>query len=129
VRDEVFENFIQAHTKARQKMSIRKGNEYANSESDRLANFKRVGANLGQPPETILMVYATKHFDAISHYVKMGCPKVDDRITEPVVGRIYDLQNYLDLLLALLEERHNGDEFERNSTRTDTLSKEGTSFS
>lgn len=106
--DKGFEKLTKDHTAARQSMSIRKGNEYANDNDDRLMNFKRVGKNLGQEPETILMVYATKHFDAISHYVKVGCPKDDDRITEPVVGRIYDLQNYMDLLLALLEERHNG---------------------
>ena len=86
-------------------MSQKKGDEYANDD-DRLMNFKRNAASLGVLPELILMVYAEKHFGSIQHYVKKGCLFEDPEMTEPIVGRIYDLQNYMDLLLALLEERH-----------------------
>jgi hypothetical protein len=94
----------QIHTLRRFELCDNKSLDYASGQ-DRLANFKRIGARLRQTPETILMVYATKHYDAICAYIEGGCE--DDR-SEPIVGRIYDLQNYMDLLLALGRERREG---------------------
>ena len=82
----------------------RKGQEYANSD-DRLANFKRNGAALGLPPETVLMVYAGKHWDAVCRYVRCLRSGQEIRTAEPIDGRVDDLINYLLLLKALLFER------------------------
>ena len=84
-------------------MCDKKSEDYA-SDEDRLLNFKRTGAGLSLPPEKVLMIFATKHFDAINSFVRTGAK---DNRSEPIVGRIYDLQNYLDLLLGLIEERGN----------------------
>ena len=105
MKNEVYNALIEGHTNQRREMSRKKGDEYAH-EDDRLDNFKRNARALGISPELVLMVYAEKHFGSIQSYVKKGCPYEDPEMTEPIVGRIYDLQNYMDLLLALLEERH-----------------------
>jgi hypothetical protein len=98
-----FKQMRHRHTWTRFKVCDKKSEDYA-AESDRLMNFKRTGAGLSLPPETVLMIFATKHFDAINSFVRAGGK--DDR-SEPIIGRIYDLQNYLDLLLGLIEERGN----------------------
>ena len=89
-----------AHTLKRISMSEIKGKEYANGD-DRLANFKRQADSLGVSAEVVLQVYMNKHIDAINNYVKRGC---EDTGSESIVGRIYDVQNYCDLLLGLIEE-------------------------
>lgn len=94
------DELITEHTANRLAMCQKKAQEYANSD-DRLANFKRNAVILGTTPETILMVYMMKHIDAIGHYVKTG-----GRVgSEPIEGRIADAQNYLDLLVCLVNER------------------------
>lgn len=103
--NEVYVNLVEHHTSQRREMSQVKGDEYAN-DNDRLMNFKRNAKALGVTPEMILMVYAEKHFSAIQNYVKRGCPYNDPKTSEPILGRIYDLQNYMDLLIALLVEKH-----------------------
>lgn len=76
-----------------------KGVEYADK-SDRLANFKRIAHSLGVDPKVVLWVYATKHFDSISHYIREG-----KTLSESIDGRILDLRVYLSLLLALINEQ------------------------
>lgn len=98
-----FKQMRHRHTWTRFKMCDKKSEDYA-AESDRLINFKRTSAGLAIPAEMVLMIFATKHFDAINSFVRAGGK--DDR-SEPIIGRIYDLQNYLDLLLGLIEERGN----------------------
>ena len=95
-----FKQMRHRHTWTRFKMCDKKSEDYA-SDADRLANFKRTGAALGLAPEVVLMIFATKHFDAVNAFVRGGA---EDNRSEPIVGRIYDLQNYLDLLLGLVEE-------------------------
>ena len=72
-----------------------KGREYANSD-DQLANFKRLGEQLGLSPEKVIMVYMTKHLDSIHSYVRN--PEQD--LSEPIDGRIDDAILYLILLKA-----------------------------
>ena len=66
-----------------------KGHDYS-GEVDRVANFKRVGGNLGITPATALAVYMHKHWDSIMTFVREG--KVQ---SEPIVGRLDDMHNYL----------------------------------
>lgn len=82
-----------------------KGQEYARSCDDQLANFKRQGAELGTTPEQILMVYLNKHIDSIKSYVKkLGSDEVIN-LSEPIEGRIDDAILYLLLLKGLTLDR------------------------
>lgn len=78
-----------------------KGAEYAHS-SDQLANFKRLSSRLSLTPEQILIVYLTKHLDAIENYVRN--PWQD--LSEPIEGRIDDAILYLCLLKALIRDSY-----------------------
>ena len=77
-----------------------KGGEYA-GDTDALANFRRNAVNLGLNPETIWAVYAGKHWDAISQFVKDLEHGVDRQRAEPITGRIDDLIVYCILLKCL----------------------------
>ena len=75
-------------------LTITKGIEYANDQ-DQLANFMRLGQRLGLRPEAVILVYLTKHLDAIDSYVRTGTVH-----SEPISGRIDDAILYLILLKA-----------------------------
>ena len=79
-----------------------KGIEYANSDDDANANFKEIGAKLGIDPKTVLWIYATKHFQAITSFVKKG----QVFSNEPIDGRVHDLALYCLLLLSLIKEEN-----------------------
>lgn len=76
-----------------------KGKEYSGV-GDRLGNFKRLATALGLSPEKICLVYMVKHIEAIHSFVRDG--KV---YSEPIRGRLMDARNYIDLLLALIEDK------------------------
>ncbi len=84
----------------RYELADAKSKEYAD-DFDRLSNFKRLGSMSGATPEQTLLIYMVKHIDSISTFIKKGCV---DEGTESIIGRIYDSQNYLDLLIGLLKE-------------------------
>lgn len=85
-------------------LSRTKGGEYAGDE-DRLANFRRNGENLGLRMEQVWAVYAGKHWDAISQFVKDLGTGYERERGEPIEGRVDDLIVYLILFRAMLEER------------------------
>ena len=88
-----------------EQLSKQKGGEYA-GDHDRLANFRRNGAAIDLPMETIWRVYAGKHWDAISQYIRdLQHGKTRTRM-EPVSGRADDLIVYLILFKAMLIERN-----------------------
>jgi len=72
-------------------------------EFDRCSNFKRVAEELGLHPIEVLWVYALKHKDSISTFIK------EKKVTsnEDIIGRIHDERNYLALLAALITECRN----------------------
>jgi hypothetical protein len=81
-----------------------KAAEYS-KDSDVLSNFRRNGADMGLPMEVIWRVYAGKHWDALSQYVRdigNGTRRV---LSEPIESRIDDLIVYLCLFKAMLRER------------------------
>src|SRR6478735_6526685 len=88
-------------------LGIKKGGEYAGDE-DRLANFRRNGENLGLPMATVWGVYAAKHWDAISQWIKDDRDGKERERMEPIEGRVDDLLVYLLLLKAILAERAPG---------------------
>ena len=76
-----------------------KGQAYSGLE-DKLGNFKRVAKNLAMTPEQVWYVYFSKHLDALSAYLRG-----EYKDSEPIVGRIKDLINYLFLYYGLLIEK------------------------
>jgi len=76
-----------------------KGESYSGIE-DKLGNFKRVAKNLAMRPEQVWFVYFSKHFDALSSYMR---GEYSD--SEPIKGRIMDMINYLFLLHGLIQEK------------------------
>ena len=72
----------------------------AGSSEDVNANFKRVGELVGLSPKIILWVYLEKQLDAIRTYLKTG--RVE---SEPIISRLDDARNYLDILETLLQDK------------------------
>ena len=83
-----------------------KGGEYS-GDVDRLLNFRRNGVNLELPMEVVWAVYAGKHWDAISQYIKDLHQNKKRTRSEPITGRADDLIVYLLLFKAMVEERTN----------------------
>jgi hypothetical protein len=81
-------------------LTASKGVEYSNSD-DQLANFKRLGLELGLSPEAVNLVYLTKHLDSIKNFVRKGGIQPS---SEPIQGRIDDAILYLILLKSLIIE-------------------------
>lgn len=78
-----------------------KGGEYA-TDLDRLHNFRHNAEDCGTNMELIWRVYAGKHWDAISSYIRdLLLGKTRER-SEPIEGRIDDLIVYLILLKAII---------------------------
>ena len=78
-----------------------KGKEYANDETDRLANFKDIAKEIGISPLQVLLVYSKKHSRAIDNYCKSGGVSHSN---ESIESRILDRIVYDFLLLGLVED-------------------------
>lgn len=81
-----------------------KGGEYA-GDDDALANFRRNAEAVGLNMETVWRIYAAKHWDAVSQYVKDLNSGVERPRLESIEGRIDDLIVYLCLFKAIIRER------------------------
>lgn len=79
-----------------------KGRDYTRDSDDALANFKRCGERIGVTPQKALLIYMSKHSDAIETYIKTG----GQSESEPIKTRIIDNINYLLLLWGLIEEEN-----------------------
>jgi len=82
----------------------KKGGEYA-GDHDRLANFRRNGADLELPMEVIWRIYASKHWDAIGQYIRDLAAGTTRPRMESLAGRADDLIVYLILFKAMLIEK------------------------
>jgi hypothetical protein len=87
-----------------------KGREYSGAidgKDDRLANFKRLAVKLGVTPETVCLIYGTKHLDSIDTFVKtiQRTGEIPAQLSEPIEGRFHDAVLYMILLSALVAER------------------------
>lgn len=102
---EKYQELVESTILTINQLSKLKGGEYA-GDSDRLANFRRNGQNLGLPMEVVWAVYAAKHWDAILQYINdLNTGKERERL-EPVSGRLDDLIVYCILFKAMLQERN-----------------------
>lgn len=89
-----------------EKMRDTKGKEYANSD-DRLANFKRVAAEIGISPLQVGWTYFKKHYDSICSYLKNG----QEFSEEGIRGRFIDAINYLTLIYGLIVDENEPDDY------------------
>jgi hypothetical protein len=104
------EEFVKARVKwtdDRFNMCDAKSLTYTKGSKDRLNNFKELGRMLGQRPEQVLMTYYGKHDLALYAYVETG-----EEPSDGIFSTIADLQNYLDLLTALIMERRQDEDRE-----------------
>lgn len=92
---------------ARQLLVV-KGGEYAGSD-DRLANFKRGAGLTGATPLQVALIYLSKHYDAVSTFVKDDAAGTSRPRSESVEGRLDDLLNYCILLKGLIREQAESD--------------------
>ena len=74
--------------------------EYARTQNDVFANFKRVAADLETTPEKVLLTYFLKHKDGIASWANGHTSQRED-----VRGRIKDAIVYLILLWGMVEEK------------------------
>ena len=97
-----FLEFYEKLVEEEKKIFTLKGKEYS-GEINRFSNFERIAEELGLHPIEVLWVYATKHKDSISTFIKEK--KVHSN--EDIIGRIHDLRNYLALLAGLIVKCRN----------------------
>ena len=107
MKQETFLSILDETLKSLRSLSLSKGREYANSDEDSLSNFKRLGKQLGLPPEAVNLVFLTKHIDSISSYIRGLQGQGNYTSSEPIEGRIDDAILYLILLKSLVFEREN----------------------
>ena len=74
-------------------------NEYARTETDVLANFKRIGDWKCETQESVLMTYLLKHIDGMLSYVSGFTSQRED-----IRGRITDVMVYCMLFWAMVVE-------------------------
>lgn len=87
------------------KLCETKGAEYAASNKDQLANFRRRSGRFELPVEASWAIYAGKHWDAIETYVTDLIHGRERKRSEPIDGRVDDLIVYLIVFKAMLAER------------------------
>ena len=107
---EKLKELVDAATKRRSILEAEKGQEYTQGNKDRLANFKRMGADIlpvladtALPEQAALvswMVSFNKHYDGLKSFIKSG----KEFSAEGIEGRIDDMQVYLDLCRGLVDE-------------------------
>ena len=126
------ERFFEIHNalnKLRDKILGIKGSEYPIGNGDRLSNFKIVGellsplegygsalvddewvgtkVRLDLEPDVVAAVYMLKHVLSLCTFIREQ--RKDKEGHEPIAGRIADIQNYGDLLLAIITEQGRAD--------------------
>jgi len=94
-----FDNIVVAARGRQDKILKVKGDDYTRHDPDRLANFKRLAKDLDLPTTKVWAVYAGKHWDAIMAFLKTGVAE-----SEPIIGRLDDLHNYLYLIEGILQD-------------------------
>ena len=83
-----------------EKIRTTKGIEYSNSTEDANKNFYS-DSDIGISPIKSVAVFMNKHYRSIRSWIKTGQVHSDEQIE----GRIYDLINYLLILLSLIEDK------------------------
>ena len=83
------------------RLLLKKENEYAMIDTDRLCQFKKVGAITNESPEEVCIGFMSKHFSSICDMSF----EPDHFTLKQWREKITDLRNYTHLLDAIVEER------------------------
>lgn len=96
-------------------LNDRKALDYA-GEGDIFSDFREDAEHIGTTPEKVLFTHWSKHWRAITAYVREG-----DTKSEPVESRVHDMINYGFLMLGLIAERRarEAEAFRRNEHRSE----------
>ena len=91
-----------------------KGPAYAQEaiSNDRLGNFKRAAKKYNISPLVVVGIFLDKHMDSIGAWIREANTETPAASVggEPIIQRIADARNYLDLLYAMfMEEARAGD--------------------
>lgn len=97
-----FQKLLDSTLEHVRELSATKGEEYANSNSDQLANFKNWSTRAGTPVPKVWMIQFLKHMEAVEFYVKHSTV-----LSESLDSRIDDAILYLILLKAIHHEYSN----------------------
>lgn len=100
---ELWEQLLDEQVTSIRSLAHLKGGEYA-GDVDRLANFRRNAEALNLPMSTVWGVYAAKHWDAITQFIKDTQAGTSRPRSEPITGRVDDLIVYLILFKGIYEE-------------------------
>lgn len=100
MKREDFYKLIAARSSERMNLLELKGKAYAGSDNV-FANFERNGERMGLTKYQVWLVYFMKHIDSIVTAIKENPENPVDKSGEPLVGRIDDAVNYLDLLAGM----------------------------
>ena len=103
MNQEDFKRLVEQTVQDTSAILIAKGEEYAGSQ-DRLANFKRGATLTGITPLQCCFVYMSKHYDSISTFVKKDAQGFEQKLSEPIEGRLDDMINYCFLMKGLIQE-------------------------
>lgn len=76
--------------------------DYTEDSKDVLANFKRQAEEIDISALKVWYVFFRKHVAAIASF----CKDPDRKASEPIMGRVCDAMNYLELLMGLVQERN-----------------------
>lgn len=104
-----FEELTRQSFETRMEIMNTKGKEYSGTE-DKFANFKRLATMQELPAESIWLTYFTKHMDSLTSFIRRrnkgeGVMSIEATLSEPIEGRIDDMQNYLDILRGMIQEQ------------------------
>ncbi len=94
---EFYDGPMKEATRRAEKIMRSKMVDYAGNK-DFTANFVRTAERCGITPRQVWLVFADKHWGAVSAYVRNGKTESED-----IKDRIADLHNYLFLLEGLIE--------------------------
>lgn len=95
-------------------LAQKKGADYTKGSEDALLNFKEGGKDIAAPPEKVLYIYMWKHWTAICNYIRTG----GQSESEPIDERIKDLINYAVLLKAIIQEKREIEEANRQNVES-----------
>lgn len=95
-----FNSVVEDLTKDRKGVAEGKREDYTKGDEDVLKNFKNQAKELGITPEVSLAVHMEKQFSAVLNYIKTE----GESESEPIIKRIGDTINYLELLWGLINE-------------------------
>jgi hypothetical protein len=100
MRIETYEKIVQELTDDRKQVSSSKREDYTVGSANVLQNFYNQAEALGIDPKVSLGVHMEKQFSAVMNYIKTN----GQSESEPIIKRIGDCINYLELLWGLIND-------------------------